>query len=125
VAVAPGVELRGSAQRLAGADVAGALLGMVDDEDGKGVAALQLAQVGEQRGDLAAGVLVDPVQAHEGVEDQQFRLQPGNGFLQSDPIGGKSEGEGGGGGPPGGGIAPKEAPGGGGAAPPPPSPLGG
>src|SRR5262249_58891849 len=92
---------------------------MVDDEDGKGVAALQLAQVGEQGGDLAAGILVDPVQAHEGVEDQQLRLQPGNGFLQSDPIGGKIEGQSGGGEYPGVENAPKEARGGGQGLPPP------
>src|SRR5262249_32188961 len=99
VAVAPGVELRGAAQRLAGTDVAGTLLGMVDDEDGKRVAALQLAQIGKQRGDLAAGVLIDPVQAHERIKDQQARLQSGNSLLQSKAIGGKVEpgGRGGGG----------------------------
>jgi hypothetical protein len=45
VAVAPGVELGGAAQGLAGADGVAALLGMVDDGDGDAVAALQLAQV--------------------------------------------------------------------------------
>src|SRR5215813_8969665 len=97
VAVAPGVELRGAAQRLTGTDVAGALLGVVDDEHGKRVAALQLAQIGEQRGDLAAGVLVDAVQAHERIENEKLRLQSGNGLLQGDAIGGKIEPECGGG----------------------------
>ena len=40
VGIAPGVELRRSAQGLAGADGAGALPGMVDDRDGDGVATL-------------------------------------------------------------------------------------
>jgi hypothetical protein len=31
------------------------------------------------------------VQAHEGIKDQQPRLQSGNGLLQSDAIGGKIE----------------------------------
>jgi hypothetical protein len=70
---------------------------MVDDEDGKRVAALQLAQKGKQRGDLAAGVLIDPVQAHEGIEDEEARLQSGNGVLQSEAIGGKIEPQRGGG----------------------------
>src|SRR5689334_4061589 len=97
VAVAPGVELGSTAQRLAGTNVAGTLLGMVDDEHGKGVAALQLAQIGKQRGDLAAGVLVDAVQAHEGIEDQKARLQSGNGLLQSEAISDKIEAQGRGG----------------------------
>ena len=49
VGVAPGVELRRSAQGLTGADGAGTLPGMVDERDGDGVAALQFAQEGEQR----------------------------------------------------------------------------
>ena len=49
VGIAPGMELGGTSQGLAGADVAGTLLGVVDDDDGDGVAALQLAQIGEQR----------------------------------------------------------------------------
>ena len=58
VAVAPGVELGGAAQRLAGAGVGRTLAGVMDDEDGHVVAALQVAQIGEERRDLAAGVLV-------------------------------------------------------------------
>jgi hypothetical protein len=68
------VELGGAAQRLAGADTAGALPGVMDDEHGDSVAALQLAQECEQRRNLAAGVLVDAVQAHERIEDEQARL---------------------------------------------------
>ena len=40
VGIAPGMELRRSAQSLAGADGAGTLFGMMDDRDGDGVAPL-------------------------------------------------------------------------------------
>src|SRR5262245_49843303 len=49
--------------------------------------ALQLAKVGEKRGHLTTGVLVDAVQPHEGVEDQQPRLQLGNREGKAAPIG--------------------------------------
>jgi hypothetical protein len=41
------MELGGAAQGLAGAHVRGGLLGVVDDDDGDGMPALQLAQIGE------------------------------------------------------------------------------
>ena len=83
VGIAPGMEFGGASQGLAGADVAGALLGVVDDDDGDAVAALQLAQIGEQRRHLAAGVLIDAMQAHEGIEDEQARLQLGDGRIEA------------------------------------------
>ena len=43
VGVAPGVELGGAAQGLAGAHVAGAFAGVVDEDNGGAVAALQVA----------------------------------------------------------------------------------
>ena len=76
VGIAPGVEFGRSAQGLTGADGAGALSGVVDDGDGDGVAPLQFAQEGEQRGDVAADILIDAMQAHERIEDQQPRLEP-------------------------------------------------
>lgn len=45
----------------------------MDDDDGDGERALELAEVAEQGGDLAGVVLVDTVQAHEGIEDQEAR----------------------------------------------------
>ena len=48
----------------------------MDEQHRTGVLALKLAQVGEKRRDLIGGVLVDAVQADEGVEDQQPRAQP-------------------------------------------------
>ena len=98
VGIAPGVELRGAAQRLTGADAATTLLGVMDDEHGNVMPALQLAQVGEQRGDLAAGVLVDAVETYERIEDEQARLQSGDGLgevaavgIQIEPNGGRGD----------------------------------
>jgi hypothetical protein len=95
---APGVELRGAAQRLTGADAATALLGVMDDEHGNVMPALQLAQVSEQRGDLAAGVLVDAVETYERIEDEQARRQSGDGLgevaavgIQIEPDGRRSD----------------------------------
>jgi hypothetical protein len=36
---------------------------------------LQLPQVGEERCDFTAGVLIDPMQAYEGIEYQQAGLE--------------------------------------------------
>ena len=80
------MELGGAAQGLAGADVASALLGVVDDDHGDGVAALQLSQIGEQRRHLTAGVLIDAMQTHEGIEHQQARLQVGDGVVEASSL---------------------------------------
>jgi hypothetical protein len=87
VGIAPGVELRGASQRLTGADAATALLDVMDDEHGNVMPALQLAQVGEQRGDLAAGVIVDAVETYEWIEDEQARLQSGDGLGEVAAVG--------------------------------------
>ena len=81
------MELGGTAQRLAGADATPALPGVMDDEHGSAMPALQLAQEGQQRGDLAAGILVDAVQPHERVEDQQARLQSCDGLGEVAAVG--------------------------------------
>jgi hypothetical protein len=57
-AVATGVGLRGTAQRLPAAGRSSTLLG-VWKRDGKAMAALQLSHVGEQRGDFTASILID------------------------------------------------------------------
>jgi hypothetical protein len=54
------VEFGRPAQRLTGADGTGALSGVVDDGHGDGVTPLQVAQEGEQWGDIAADILVEP-----------------------------------------------------------------
>ena len=63
---------------------------VVDDDDGELVAALQLAQVGEQRRDLAGDVLVDAVQADEGIEDEEPGPQRGDGV--GERLAGRSRG---------------------------------
>ena len=95
VGIAPGVELGRAMQGLSGAGIAGAFSGMMDDEHGDAIATLQLAQIGEQRGDLAAGVLVDAVQADEGIEDEQAWLQSGHGVGEAVAIVIEIEAEGG------------------------------
>jgi hypothetical protein len=59
----------------------------MDDEHSDAISTLEYAQIGEQRGDLAAGVLVDAVQAHEGIEDEQAWLQAGHGVGEVVAIG--------------------------------------
>jgi hypothetical protein len=46
---------------------------MMDDEHGNTVSTLEFAQIGEQRGDLAAGVLVDAVQAQSRSRSKSAR----------------------------------------------------
>ena len=60
---------------------------MVDDGDGDGVAPLQFAQEGEQRGDVAADILVDAMQTHERIEDQQPWPEGGDGLLEPRAVG--------------------------------------
>jgi hypothetical protein len=65
----------------------GALLCVVDDEDGEIMSSLQLAQVGEQGGDFAAGVLVDAMQTHERIQHQQAWLELLDGAFEPTAIG--------------------------------------
>jgi len=70
---------------------------VVDDEDSKIMPALQLAQLGKEWSDLAAGVLIDAMKAHERVEDEQAGLQHSDRRRQAAPIGLEIEAERGGG----------------------------
>jgi hypothetical protein len=94
VGVAPGVELGGAAQGRAGADAAGAFLGMVDDDDGEGVSSLQFAQIREQRRHVTAGVFVDAMETDKGIEDEQARLQRSDRLLEASAIGLEIEAQG-------------------------------
>ena len=60
---------------------------MMDDRDGDGVTTLQVTQEGEQRRDVAADILIDAVQSHERIEDEQPRLQPGDGLIETGAVG--------------------------------------
>jgi len=83
IGIAPGVELGRAAQRLAGTDAAGALLSVMNDQHGDGVAPLQFSQIREQRRDFATGVLIDAMQAHKGIEDEETRFELGNGLVKA------------------------------------------
>ncbi len=61
VRVAPRMELGRSAQRLPRAQTAAAFFGMMHEEDCETVASLQFSQIGQERCNFAAGVLIDPV----------------------------------------------------------------
>ena len=61
------------------------------------MATLQFAQEGEQRCDIAADILIDAMQAHERIEDEQPRLQPGDGLIETCAIGLEIEAQAGGG----------------------------
>ena len=97
VGITPGVEFGRSTQGLAGADGAGSLPGMMYDRHGDAMTALRLTQEGEQRCDIAADIFIDAVQAHEGIEDEQPWLQPGNGLVETRAVGGEIEPQAGGG----------------------------
>ena len=66
---------------------AGAFSHVVDDHDGKIVSALELAQEGEQLGDIAGVVFIFAVKAHQGVEQQQAWLEVVEGVVESLAIG--------------------------------------
>ena len=68
---------------------------MVDDDHGDGVAALQLSQIGEQRRHLTAGVLIDAMQTHEGIEHEQAWLQVGDGVVEASAVGREIQSHGG------------------------------
>ena len=82
VAVAPGVEFRRTAKRLAGSG-GSALAGVVDEHHGGREAALQIAQEPEDGGDVGDGILVDAMQAHQGVEDEQAWPDALDGLVQA------------------------------------------
>jgi hypothetical protein len=70
---------------------------MVHEQDGSVEVALELAQVREHRGDLGGGVLVDAVQAHEGIEHEQRGPQGGDRLAQAILVLGQIQADGRGG----------------------------
>src|SRR6516162_9936487 len=69
------MELGRAAQGLPAALVGGALAGMMDERNSGMEITLQVAQEGEEWSDLGGGVFVDAMQANEGIEHEQCRLQ--------------------------------------------------
>ena len=82
VAVAPGMELGRAAEGLTRSRGA-ALAGVMDQQDGGLDAALEVAQEAEDGGDIRDSVLVDAVEADQGVEDQEARPDARHGVLQA------------------------------------------
>ena len=74
VGVAPCVQVGAAAKRLAELGAA-ALAHVVDDGDGDVVLSLQVTEQAEEAGDVGCAVLVEAVQAHEGVEQEQGGAQ--------------------------------------------------
>jgi hypothetical protein len=87
VGITPGVELGRATQGLTGTTGASALSGVVDKHDGNGVAPLQLAQEGEEWCDFTAGILIDAMKADKRIENEEARLQAGDGLIEGCAIG--------------------------------------
>src|SRR5262249_34463386 len=75
IGIAPSVQFRRSPQRLSATFMGGALAGMVDESNRGVMVTLQRAQISEERRDFTGDILIDPVQAHERVEDRELRLK--------------------------------------------------
>ena len=88
------MQFGGAAQGLSGAGVGGALAGVVHEQDGGVELALELAQIGEHRRDLGGGVLVDAMQAHEGIEHEQRGPQGRDRLAQAGLVLGQIQTEG-------------------------------
>ena len=56
---------------------------MVDEQHGGGEAALDVAQEPEDGGDIGDGVFIDAVETDQGVEDEEPRLDPLDGLVQT------------------------------------------
>ena len=92
IAVPPGVQFGRSSERLARPRGA-ALSGMVDEYHGGLEAALQVSQEAEDGGDFGDGVLVDAVQAHQGVEDDEAGRDALHGLAEALAVGAVVEAE--------------------------------
>ena len=69
----------------------------MDEQNGAGVVPLELAEGGEHGGDVGRHILVDAMQAHEGIEHEERGAQGLDGRAQPVLIGGQIEPETGGG----------------------------
>ena len=92
--VDPGEEVAGSAEALTAGGGA-VLAGVMHDDDGKLVRTLELAEIAEHGGDVAGLVLVDPVEAHEGVEEEKARRVGADGLSEPPLIARQVESDGG------------------------------
>jgi hypothetical protein len=59
---------------------------MMDEHDGGAEAALELAEESKQGSDFTACVLIDAVEAHKGIEDEEAWFQGGDGVDESEAV---------------------------------------
>jgi len=91
VRVPPGMQVGRSTKRLPAADMSGSLAGMVDEEHRGGIAALKAAQEAEERSHFCGGVLIDGMEAYEGIEHQELGTQARDRGFEVSPIFGEVE----------------------------------
>ena len=94
IGVAPTVQFAGAAQGLARAGGTGVLAGVMNEEHGHLELALQLAQEGQECGDLGGVVLVDAVKTDQRIEDKQAGLELLDGVGEALAIGGRVQTQG-------------------------------
>jgi hypothetical protein len=82
IGVTPGMKLGRPAKRLPGSKRVSALFRVVNDHDRRVVGALEIPELGEKRCDLSRRVLVDPVETHEGVKDDEPGTKRGDCVLE-------------------------------------------
>lgn len=82
VGVAPGVEVGAAAEGLAGV-VCGGFSGVVDEENGGLEGAGEVAEGGEDGGDLGGVIFVGALEADVGIEDEKARTAGGKGDAQA------------------------------------------
>lgn len=93
--ITPGVQVPRAAQRLAvRAAGAGVFAQMVDEDEREAVLALERAELAEERGDFPGRVLIDPMQAHKRVEQEEARVIAVEGGAQPGAIARGIEAEG-------------------------------
>ena len=69
------MEFTGATQGLAGTAAVGVLASVVHQEDREVKAPLQFSEVGQQCGDLARVILIDPMESDERIQDQEDGLE--------------------------------------------------
>ena len=86
IGVAPAMKIGRTPERLTRLIRCGPLADMMDQQNRRAELALEFAQIPQQRGDVLGGVFVHPMQADEGIEDQERRAQLGHGGAQPLPV---------------------------------------
>jgi hypothetical protein len=94
--VGPCVEVGAATERLAEV-TAGTFGHVVDEDEGELVTAVDVSQVSQQARDIAGAVLIQAVQTHQRVQEQQLGFECLQGLLQSAAVALEVQAEAGGG----------------------------